>query len=107
MRKDKCDGLRMLVLKQLGELLRVDFLQRFESRGRFQRSGYAVEEPFRDFGSISLYKEPLGIINTTRNNVGLREQQLVKLFQHIVDGVGSDVLKRGQLTGDQLYLVLF
>ena len=97
-RKHDGDGLRMLVLKKFGELLRVNFLQRVEPGGRLQRVRDFIEQALGDFRPVCLDEQAPGIVNSARRHIGLRHQELIKLFQHVVSRVGRDALKRGQLS---------
>jgi hypothetical protein len=93
-------------MEELRELLRIDFLQRLETGGGFERARDLVEQAFGDFRPEGFDKQPLGVFHTARNDIIAGQHQLKELFDHIIRHIGANALERGHLSGDILDFVL-
>ena len=83
MREHQRDGLGMLVVNELGELLGVGFLDGVEGGGlRPQRLGEPVEHPLGDVRREGAQQQLAREIDAAARDVIAGQGQLVELFEH-------------------------
>ncbi len=107
MGEDQRDGLRMFVVDEFGELLRVDFLQNVEV-GIFaaERLREAVDHLLADFGAERLVQHFLGVVEAAAHDKIVRHVHLIKLFEKNFGMVRRNGVELGDLAADQLHFVL-
>ena len=70
MREHQGDGLRMLVVDEFGELLRIGFLNRVERGGvGAERFGQPVEQPLRGVRLEGAHEQFAGVIDAAARHV--------------------------------------
>lgn len=106
-RQDEGDGLRMLHFEELGQLLRIGFLQAFQVDGiLFHRIRDLLQQPFGAHIAEGFYQQFLSIFRAAFGHVILRKSELVILFQHRDRRLRFEVLQLRNAPRQALHVVL-
>jgi hypothetical protein len=97
----------MLVVDELGELLRVGFLDGVET-GHFRAQG--LDQPVHDFsgvlGAEGVIEHLLGVVDAALEHVVVGHRHLVELFEDVLGLIVADGGDARHLVPDGLHLFL-
>ena len=103
-REDQRDGLRMLVVDELGELLRIGFLQRVEAG---QLRAQRLHQPVHQFSGVlraeGVHEHFLRIVDAALEHVVVGHRHLVELFENALGLIVADGGDARHLVADGLH----
>ena len=90
--------MRVLIMQELGQTLRIRFLQGVESRHAIaQRLDQSIHEPLCGFRTEGDHQHVAGVIHTAFGNEAPRRSELVELFKHRFSLRWRDLFESGHL----------
>jgi hypothetical protein len=106
-RKHQCDGLRVLVVNELGELAGVGLLDGVEGGGfRAESLGQAVQKTLGHVGSERRHQQFAGEFHTAARHVISRRGDMVKLVQNVFGLFSGNRSDLGHFAADLLDVFL-
>src|SRR5579883_1116637 len=107
MRQNNSDRLRMLILHELAELLRIDLAEIIKVHALLAHGFHEpVEQPLRGNRSVSFNQQFLRVFQATFDIELLRSGILIKLFEHLIDLLGLYRFQPRNGLGDSAALLL-
>ena len=99
------DGLRMLGVEQLAQLLRIGALQLGQvALRRLLRAAHQHQQIVGALLAKGLDQQPAGVVQAAMHHEVLRLQQLPELFQHLGRELRRNAAQIGQLLGEPLHI---
>ena len=107
MRQHQGDGLRMLGVEQLAQLLRIGALQLGQvALRRLLRAAHQHQQIVGALLAEGLHQQPAGVVQPAVDHEVLRLEQLPELLQNLGGKLRRDAAQIGQLLGEPLHVRL-